>query len=161
VRTTLVTTLAVVAAVGSGVIGGVLYAFSAFVMRGLAELPPERALAAMNGINRAAPRAPLVVPLVGTALVCVVLGVLTARHLDERGSWLVIAGCALYLVAFGVTMFFHVPRNDALLLVDPSSAGAAAAWVDYRGPWVVANHVRSLAAVAGSALLVASLVRLA
>lgn len=149
--------LTVAAAVGSGVIGGVLYAFSAFVMRGLSELPPERALAAMNGINRAAPRAPLVLPLVATALVCGVLGVITFGNLDERGSWLVLAGCSLYLLSFGITVFFHVPRNEALLLVDPLSAGAGAAWVGYRKPWVVANHVRSLAAVAGSALLVVSL----
>ena len=47
-------------------------------------------------------------------------------------------------------------RTGALVAL---ALGAAAAWVDYRGPWVLGNHVRSLAAIAGSALLVVSLVR--
>lgn len=144
-------------ALGSGLIGGVLYAFSAFVMTGLHRLPPAQALAAMNQINRAAPRGPLVVPLVGTLLACLVVGVAALRHHGEPGSWLVAAGCALYLVAFAVTAVWHIPHNDALLLVDPDGPRAADAWRDYYRPWLAWNHVRSLAAVAGSACLLWSL----
>jgi uncharacterized membrane protein len=148
--------ITVAAALGSGLIGGVYYAFSAFVMRGLGALPPPSALGAMNAINRAAPRAPLTIPLVGTALACLVLGVAALRHTGESAAWLALAGCVLYLASFGITAAYHVPRNDALLRVDPASSQVVGAWAGYAAPWTRWNHVRGLAALAGSVLLVAS-----
>ncbi|MET1058638.1 MAG: anthrone oxygenase family protein [Nocardioides sp.] len=149
------------AALGSGVVGGVLYGFSAFVMRGLDETRPGSAVAAMQEINRAAPRAPLTVPLLGTALLCVLLAVHAVRDLlrdgDSTPSWWVLAGCALYLVAFVITAAYHVPRNDALMAVDAAGADAAAAWRDYAGPWVRMNHVRAAAAIASSASFMVAL----
>ncbi|MGZ8750571.1 MAG: anthrone oxygenase family protein [Pseudonocardia sp.] len=151
------------AALGSGVVGGVLYGFSAFVMRGLDATQPGSAVAAMQEINRAAPRAPLMVPLLGTALLCVLLAVRAAR--DLRGgdagtsSWWVLAGCALYLVAFVITAAYHVPRNDALMSVDAAGADAAAAWRDYAGAWARMNHVRAAAAIASSASFMVALLR--
>ena len=47
--------LTLVAAVGAGLVGGVFFAFSAFVMRALRGLPDEQGLAAMQAVNRAAP----------------------------------------------------------------------------------------------------------
>ena len=70
-----------------------------------------------------------------------------------------LTGCALYLTAFVITAAYHVPRNDALMSVDPTGADAAAAWSDYAGGWVRWNHVRAAAAIAGSASFVASLLR--
>lgn len=151
------TTLTVLAALGSGVVGGALFAFSGFVMHGLERLPPERALAAMNAINRSAPRAPFLLPLFGTAAACVALGVLTVRAPAEPGTGLVLAGSALSLASFVITVAFHVPRNDALAREDPSAPGAAAAWASYRGPWVAGNHVRVVASLGGGTLLILSL----
>ena len=151
------------AALGSGVVGGVLYGFSAFVMRGLDATRPGTAVAAMQEINRAAPRAPLTVPLVGTALLCVLLAVGAARDLrgdgDSTPPWWVLAGCALYLVAFVITGAYHVPRNDALMSVDATGTDAAAAWRDYAEAWVRMNHVRTIVAVASSASFIVALVR--
>ena len=150
------------AALGSGVVGGVLYGFSAFVMRGLDATEPGTALTAMQEINRAAPRAPLTVPLLGTALLCVLLAVNATRDLrgDDGGGtapWWVLAGCALYLAAFLITAAYHVPRNDALMSVDAAGADAAAAWRDYAGTWVRLNHVRATAAIASSASFMVAL----
>ena len=150
------------AAVGSGVVGGVLYGFSAFVMRGLDATSPGTAVATMQEINRAAPRGPLMVPLLGTALLCVLLAVRAVLDLRRDGGaapWWVLAGCALYLMAFVITAAYHVPRNDALMSVDPTGADTAAAGSDYAGGWVRWNHVRAAAAIAGSASFVASLLR--
>ena len=142
------------AALGSGVVGGVLYGFSAFVMRGLDATEPGTALTAMQEINRAAPRAPLTVPLLGTALLCVLLAVRATRDLrGDDGStapWWVLAGCALYLVAFLITAAYHVPRNNALALVDPDGASAAEAWRHYLSGWNVWNHVRTVTSIGGA-----------
>ena len=58
------------AALGSGLVAGVLFAFSTFVMAGLVRLPPEQGLAAMQSINRSALRPPFMAALFGTALGC-------------------------------------------------------------------------------------------
>jgi uncharacterized membrane protein len=63
----LITTVGVV---GCGLIGGVFFAFSAFVMSGLNRLPPSRATAAMQSINVTAQHPPLMLALFGTAAVC-------------------------------------------------------------------------------------------
>lgn len=155
------TTLTALAALGAALVGGVLLAFSAFVMKGLDALDPGDAVTAMQQINRAAPGPGLMVPLMGTGVLCLVLGVLAVITLASGSStrgWLVLTGCVLYLVAFGITAGYHVPRNNALDLVDPLTVGAAQAWRAYAGPWLLLNHVRAAAAALGAAALVASLI---
>lgn len=154
------TTLTALAALGAALVAGVLLAFSAFVMKGLDALDPTSAIAAMQQINRAAPGPGLLVPLMGTAVLALVLGVLAVVSLASGPSgraWLVLVGCLLYLVSFGVTAGYHVPRNDALGLVDPLAGGAAQVWRAYAGPWLLLNHVRTAAAGLGAAALVVSL----
>jgi uncharacterized membrane protein len=154
------TALTALTALGAALVAGVLLAFSAFVMRGLDALDPPSAIAAMQQINRAAPGPGLLVPLMGTGVLCLVLGVLAVVSLvsgPSRRGGLVLAGCVLYLVAFGVTAGYHVPRNDALALVDPLAANAAQVWRAYAGPWLLLNHVRTAAAALGAAALAVSL----
>ena len=158
---TLTQTLTLTAAAGAGVVGGVLYGFSAFVMRGLDASSPATAIAAMQQINRFAPRGPLLVPLVGTALLCLLLAVRSVIDLldGDRSSWWPLAGAALYLVAFVITAAYHVPRNDALMKLDPHATDAAAAWRDYSAGWTRMNHVRTAAALASAAAFAGSVLR--
>ena len=58
------------AALGCGVVAGVFFAFSAFVMKGLDRLPAPRAVEAMQEINAAAPTPAFMAVLFGTALAC-------------------------------------------------------------------------------------------
>jgi uncharacterized membrane protein len=51
--------LTLFAALGCGVVAGVFFAFSAFVMRALARLPAQQGIAAMQSINVTAVTAPL------------------------------------------------------------------------------------------------------
>ena len=150
------------AALGSAVVGGVLYAFSAFVMRGLDGLQPTQSVAAMQQINLAAPRAGLMVPLMGTLLLSLgllVAGLVAVRR-DHGAGWWLVAGAVLYLAAFAVTAAYHVPHNDALAQVDAAGPGAAAAWHDYAAAWTRLNHVRAAAALAASVSYVVALLRL-
>ena len=151
---------ATAAAVGSGVVGGVLYGFSAFVMRGLDATSPGTAVATMQEINRAAPRGPLMVPLLGTALLCVLLAVRAVVDLRRDGGstpWWVLAGCALYLTAFVITAAYHVPRNDALALLDPAADGSARAWDTYVATWTAWNHVRTALCLGAAAAFIQAL----
>ena len=144
-------------AVGSGVMGGVLFAFSSFVMPALHRIPARDAVLAMQSMNERAPQG-LGLPLVGTAAASVALAV-HAVVTREDGWVLQLAGAGLYLAAFGITVAYHIPRNNALDAVDANGPDAARAWADYYGGWVRMNHVRAAAAVAGSAAYIASMLR--
>ena len=155
----LVRALTIGVAVGAGLVAGVYFAFSSFVMRGLRDLPQPVGMAAMQSINRAAPNPALGMALVVTGAGCVALGIVAAtRWSDPAAPW-AIAGAVLYLVSLGLTFGYHIPRNDALGLLDPTSAGAATQWSDYLAGWVPWNHVRTVTALAGAVAMTVSLVR--
>lgn len=149
--------LAIVAAVGAGVSGGVFFAFSTFVMKALGRLPTAEGISAMNAINKAAPNPLFMIALFGTGVVSIALSAGALGHLDQRWAVYVLTGTALYLACLVLTMAYHVPRNDALALVDPTGPGAARAWAHYLSPWTAWNHVRTVTALAGSTLFILAL----
>ena len=68
-----------------------------------------------------------------------------------------LAGGALYLVAVVLTVVFHVPRNEALAVVDPDSPDAVKAWTRYAAAWTAGNHVRTVTSIAAAAVLTVAL----
>ena len=117
------------AAMGAGLASGVYFAFSAFVMQGLKRLPAEDGIKAMNAINVAAVRPPLMVLLFGTAAMClavVVSLVVTwgspTTRLAESGMTMSLAGAVVYILgAVLVTMERNVPLNRALAAATDAS----------------------------------------
>lgn len=166
--------LAAVTGLGAAVVGGVFFAFSGFVMRGLADAGQDAGdpatgagtgsgtasrgtrvgIAAMQAINRAAVRPPLMVLLFGTLLAglatCILLlAVVGGGH----ALWWGIAGEVVYLGGVVVmTVSFHVPRNDELARLDPGAETADGTWQRYVMEWARGNHVRALAGVLAGAL---------
>ena len=69
----LLPTLTFIAAIGSGVVGGVFFAFSNFVIAALARLPVPSGIAAMNSINVTVITSTFMTALFGTGLICLVL----------------------------------------------------------------------------------------
>src|SRR6516162_5972848 len=63
-----VQTVTVAGAIGAALVGGVFFAFSAFVMPALRRLPAAQGISAMQSINRTAVTAPLMLALFGTAV---------------------------------------------------------------------------------------------
>jgi uncharacterized membrane protein len=149
--------LTLLAALGCGVIAGVLFAFSSFVMKGLARVPAAQGIASMQSVNAAALTPAFMTALFGTAAAClaVIVCSILSRHQPYAGYLL--SGGLLYLLAIGVTVAFHVPRNQALDRVRPGSPGAAAHWNRYVSTWTAANHVRAAAALAAAAVLTIAL----
>jgi uncharacterized membrane protein len=146
------------AAIGSGVVAGVFFAFSTFVMPALARLPAEQGIAAMQAINAAAPNRWFMGAMFGTAALGLLLVVSPLLGWGGPGARLRAAGGLLYLLGtVAVTAVFNVPRNDALAAVSTESASAAGVWSRYLVEWSSWNHVRTLTGIAAAALLVASL----
>ena len=129
------------AATGSGLVGGIFFAFSTFVMRALGCLDARSAIRAMQAINREAPTPMFMVSLFGTALLSLRLGRQALSQLESRQARYELAGAALYLTTVVLTMVYHVPRNEALGRVDPDGATAAEVWAQYLPSWTTANHI--------------------
>jgi uncharacterized membrane protein len=148
-----------VTAAASGVLGGAFFAFSSFVMPGLRALPARDGIAAMQGINEAAPRSLLMLPLLASALGSAVVGVqaVATPDLDQRG--LRITGAALGLAALVITGVANVPRNNALAAVDPSAPSAEASWSDFLTGWTRWNHARTVASIGSAVALAVSVCR--
>lgn len=140
-------TLTLIAALGSALMAGALFAFSSFVMH-----------AAMQSINVSAMRPVFMAGLFGTAATCVALVVIAFVNWGDRETPLLLAGSALYLVGtILLTMGYHVPLNNALADIDPNGAGAAAHWTSYVSRWTAGNHVRVLAGLAAAAVFTLAL----
>jgi len=144
-------------AVAGAVVGGIFYAFSTFVMTGLDRAGPTAAIEAMRGVNaEAQANAPFLLVFVGSAVLALGVGATATVRLAQPGSGYVVAGAILVLLAFVITVAFNVPLNDHLAAVDPTGSSAADAtreWRAYLGPWTAWNHVRTIAPLLGSVLI--------
>lgn len=150
--------LAFLGALGCGIMGGVYFAFSTFVMSGLARIPAREGNAAMQSINAAVGGSLfgltfLVVPLI--ALIAVIYAII---GWNRPGAAYLLAGGLIFLVGeLAVTLIFNVPLNNALAATDPGHADAANVWSGYLRNWVAWNHVRTLASLAASAVFTLAL----
>jgi len=146
-------------ALGCGLIAGVLFAFSAFVMKALANLPPAEGIAAMQSINVVIINPLFMVAFLGTALACVALAVSSLFRWNEPGAVYLLAGSLLYLVGtVAVTGVFNVPWNDKLAAAEADSVDGAKLWHRYVAFWSAWNHVRTAAALAAAVLLTIALI---
>jgi len=144
--------LTLAAALGCGLIAGVFFAFSAFVMGALARLPSAQGIAAMQSINIVVINPVFLGVFFGTAVLCFVLIVAALIAWGESGAMPLLAGSVLYLVGtIGVTMACNVPRNNALAAVAADAADGTRVWSRYVAEWTAWNHVRT-----GAALLAAA-----
>jgi uncharacterized membrane protein len=143
----LVVTLA--AALGCGLIAGVFFAFSSFVMKALARRPPGEGMAAMQSINIVVLRSWFMAVFLGTAAACFTTLVCSLLWWNEPGALYLLIGSLLNLVGgFLVTVLFNVPRNEALAAVAPADPNGASLWARYVVTWTAWNHVRTVASLA-------------
>lgn len=132
----------VVAIVGAGVVTGLLFAFSNFVMKALADMPPEQGMFAMQRINQRILNPIFFLLFFGTPLACGVLLIIAIGNNALPGySWLM-WGAGLYLVGpFGITISRNVPLNNELAGLVPNEADSF--WPLYQRDWQFWNHIRS------------------
>ena len=112
----------------------------------------------MQSINLVAVTPVFMAALFGTAAASVALGgwALVDRN-DPAGPWL-LAGSACYLLGtIGLTIAYHVPRNNALAALRPQLAEAAGRWARYVAEWTRWNHLRAAASLAAALLFTLAL----
>ena len=144
--------LLMIAALGSGIIGGTFFAFSTFIMASFAEISTEGSVSAMNAINRVILRSWFMPVFIGTAILAVILVIMAIRSWNLGAGSLIVTGAVLYILAsFVSTIIFNVPLNDRLATFDGKTAESADFWAVYLKDWTVWNHVRTVASLLASA----------
>jgi uncharacterized membrane protein len=150
--------LTLAAALGCGLNAGVFFAFSAFVMDGLARASAPEGIAAMQWINRRAPTPAFLLAWLGTGVLCLALAIWTAASGGDRRAVLAIAAAVLYLAgSIGVTFARNVPMNDRLDATDARDPASAGFWRAYVSRWTAWNHVRAIASLVAAGLLTVAL----
>ena len=150
------TVITVLAITGAGLVTGLLFAFSNFVMRALADLPHDRGMFAMQRVNETIINPLFILLFFGTPILCAIIAVNAIMTIGATGSQLLLAGSMAYLIGpLGITMCFNVPLNNRLANADSESADHV--WPEYQKRWQRWNHVRTYIGIASIALLAAGL----
>lgn len=143
-------------ALGCGLLAGLYFSFSTFIMTALGRIEQAHGIAAMNAINSTILKSLFMPVFLGTTLAALVLAIMAVFRWGQLGSTAMIVGGLVYVLGmFVVTMVFNVPLNNALAAVDPASAQSV--WAGYLKDWTLWNHVRTLSSIAGSALFIAAI----
>ncbi len=148
-------TATVLAAMGSGLMGGFFYAFSGTVMAALGRIPPSNAILAMQVVNVVVLRPLFLVLFLGTAATSLLLVALapmgSASAFAAAGGIVYLGGVLL------VTVVVNVPMNEALAAVVPDGPVGPSAWAGYLRRWTIWNHVRALSGTGAFGLFLAAI----
>jgi uncharacterized membrane protein len=147
-------------AIGCGLLAGLYFAFSTFIMTALGRIGQVPGILAMNAINETIVRSLFMPFFLGTTLTSLALAILALFRWGTPGAMAMIAGGLIYVVGmFVVTMVFNVPLNNALAAVDPASAEAGSVWARYLSDWTLWNHVRTVSSTVACALFITAIAR--
>jgi uncharacterized membrane protein len=136
------------AALGSGLVAGVYFAFSVFVMKAFGELEPTQAIAAMNSINKVILRSLFMPLFFGSTVVSVLLIIAAFSQWGDVSAVIaLIAGLFYFLGMFLCTVVFNVPLNNMLRDLKPHSTHAEVTWLHYLKNWTKWNHLRTVSSL--------------
>jgi uncharacterized membrane protein len=142
-------------AIGCGLLGGLYFAFSTFIMTALGRIAQASGIMAMNAINVVIVQSLFMPLFIGTTLSSLVLAITAVLRWGQPGATAMLVGGVLYVVGmFVCTAVIHVPMNDALAAVDPASTEAASLWARYLTDWTLWNHVRTISSTLACALFI-------
>jgi uncharacterized membrane protein len=157
-RTLLTSTLLWFSAIGCGLIAGLYFAFSTFIMTSLGRIDQASGIAAMQAINVDILRCMFLPLFLLTSLTCAMLAVAGGLNWSAPGSPAMIAGGLLYVIGmFVVTMMFNVPLNNTLMTIGGTGPEAGAFWARYLSEWTMWNHVRTITSTLATGLFIYAL----
>ena len=132
------------AVIGAGIIAGVYFAFSGFIMRSLDQLGAAPAADAMNAINEVILRSWFMALFFGSTLLYAFLTAVAVFDTDLAGRWLLFAAGLIYVVGmFLCTALFNVPLNNNLADAGSDDNAKVETWTHYFKRWTRWNHLRS------------------
>jgi uncharacterized membrane protein len=142
-----------IAAISAGLMTGVYFAFSGFIMRSLDQLDATQATDAMNAINEVILRSWFMALFFGSTLLYMILTTIAVVDEDLAGRWLLFATGLIYVFGmFLCTVIFNVPLNNRLAKASIDDNTKAETWALYFKQWTRWNHLRSVCSLAALAL---------
>ncbi len=144
----IVTVLLWTAALSSGLIAGVYFAFSGFIMQAFSKIDTTQSITAMNSINETILRSLFMPLFFGSSFISALLIIVAFVNWDEAGSELTLVAGAVYFIGmFVCTALFNVPLNNTLARTDPDSVDAHHVWSHYLKTWTNWNHLRTISSL--------------
>ena len=141
----------------TGLMAGIYFAFSVFIMKSFALLPDLHAAKAMNAINDVIVNTLFLPVFFGSTLWYAGLIVWQLADWQGQASLIMIVASIIYIVGmFAVTAFGNVPLNNALKNAAEDDSQLATTWQHYLSRWTQLNHIRTLSCIAACALLTIS-----
>lgn len=136
-------------------VGGVFLVFSDFIMRSVAMTAGHGGVEAVQVINREVFRWVFMALFLGMATVSLIIAGCGAFGISGSAGTLIMTAGLVYLFGcFGVTVFFNVPINEALVGMETSLGKTLDYWLQTYVPrWTFWNSVRTVASAASAALL--------
>ena len=146
----------------TGLISGFFYAYACSVTLGLAFLPDQQYIEAMQVINATVRNGVFAFSFFGAVLSLLLAVAIHAPRLRSRRFVLIALAAVLYIGGgFVVTFLVNVPMNEELARVgEVAPAALAQIRAEYEGPWNFWNGVRTaFSSLAFVALIAACLSR--
>jgi len=155
-----ITVAGVLALLGSAVIGGVFFAFSSFIMKALARVPPPEGIAAMQSINVVVLNPSFLGTFFGTAMISLLVAGLATKGWGTPSAPYFLAGALMYFIGtFLVTIFGNVPLNNQLAESPAAEPTSVTVWEHYLDRWTLLNTVRTVAAMAAALSFIVGLIQ--
>ena len=151
----LITALLWTAALGSGLIAGIYFAFSVFIMQAFGKIDASQSIAAMNSINETILRSLFMPLFFGSSIISVLLVIVAFANWGEAGAELtLIAGAVYFAGMFVCTVVFNAPLNNSLVRLDSKSDDASQIWSRYLVTWTRWNHLRTVSSLVSCILCI-------
>ncbi len=148
----------VAAALGCGLMAGVYFTFSTFIMVALKQLPASQGVTAMQSINVKAVNPLFMLALFGTGVLCLGTASWALIASGDQPQALLVGGSAIYLVgSILITIVGNVPMNNRLAGLDAEEPESAGYWEHYVARWTNLNHLRTLASLIATVMLAMAL----
>lgn len=136
------------ALISIGLMTGVYFTFSAFVMAALKTQPNHQGANTMISINRVILTSTFMPLFFGSSLLSLTLLIM--------GDVLAQLAAAVYLLGmFVVTAVFNVPLNNQLR--DATAQQLSTIWGQYLRQWTIWNHIRAVSSLTAATLFLLSL----
>lgn len=143
--------LLAITAVLTALIAGLFYAYSCSVNIGLAKLPDNQYITAMQSINREIQNPVFFISFIGTLLMLPISTFFQYKGGTMNGFWLLLAATTLYCIGtFSITIVGNVPLNEALDKFSLQSATIqeiANERTRFEIPWNRYHTIRTIASI--------------
>lgn len=155
-----ITVLLWAAALSTGLISGVYFAFSTFIMQSFRSIDATHAITSMQAINDVILRSLFMPLFFGSSIISVLLMLAAFFQWGEAGAGLMlIAGAVYFIGMFVCTAVFNVPLNNLLAKQDlantaPNITEAQDVWARYLKDWTRWNHLRTVCSLVSCALCI-------